>query len=280
MQDKHSHARCKSSVWSRPASLLTNQIQGNPIGFVQDLIADVQSYMHTLLSSISGWEALTEHLILRLFFAIITILHYSEDETKEGHTTRVWCRYIGHNAAILHKYANEDVSVGSWLVGLDVYHDDERRFCCESEGHCSAQVRNSNQTYWTLPARWHDLFTFFVSRAVSTALTDRYSGQFPSPRHHFTLSCASFTLDCSWFGTRWVLKTAGASVRPMNLTENSILYKLAFVTASLLLQVDEASLCISYYERQCAGICNSESRLEGIWRSCLDRPLEKRLERE
>lgn len=51
-----------------------------------------------------------------------------------------FCRYIGHNAAILHKYANEDVSVGSWLVGLDVLHQDERRFCCDSDNDCKAQV--------------------------------------------------------------------------------------------------------------------------------------------
>ena len=35
---------------------------------------------------------------------------------------------------ILHKYANEDVSLGSWFIGLDVEHIDERRLCCGTSG--------------------------------------------------------------------------------------------------------------------------------------------------
>lgn len=30
----------------------------------------------------------------------------------------------------MHKYANEDVSLGSWLLGLEVEHVDERSMCC------------------------------------------------------------------------------------------------------------------------------------------------------
>ena len=30
----------------------------------------------------------------------------------------------------MHKYTNEDVSFGSWLIGLDVEHVDERSLCC------------------------------------------------------------------------------------------------------------------------------------------------------
>lgn len=31
---------------------------------------------------------------------------------------------------MLHKYANEDVSLGSWFIGLDVEQVDDRRLCC------------------------------------------------------------------------------------------------------------------------------------------------------
>lgn len=31
---------------------------------------------------------------------------------------------------MLHKYANEDVSLGAWFIGLDVEHIDDRRLCC------------------------------------------------------------------------------------------------------------------------------------------------------
>ncbi|KAG7983430.1 hypothetical protein I3843_04G106300 [Carya illinoinensis] len=38
--------------------------------------------------------------------------------------------YISTNQHVLHKYANEDVSLGSWFIGLDVEHIDDRRLCC------------------------------------------------------------------------------------------------------------------------------------------------------
>ncbi|KAF6173292.1 hypothetical protein GIB67_026987 [Kingdonia uniflora] len=38
--------------------------------------------------------------------------------------------YISTNQHILHKYVNEDVSLGSWFIGLDVEHIDDRRLCC------------------------------------------------------------------------------------------------------------------------------------------------------
>ncbi|XVE50667.1 hypothetical protein DITRI_Ditri01bG0181700 [Diplodiscus trichospermus] len=38
--------------------------------------------------------------------------------------------YISINQHVLHKYANEDVSLGSWFIGLDIEHIDDRRLCC------------------------------------------------------------------------------------------------------------------------------------------------------
>ncbi|GMI63757.1 hypothetical protein like AT1G05170 [Hibiscus trionum] len=38
--------------------------------------------------------------------------------------------YISINQHVLHKYANEDVSLGSWFIGLDVEHVDDRSLCC------------------------------------------------------------------------------------------------------------------------------------------------------
>ena len=31
---------------------------------------------------------------------------------------------------ILHRFANEDVSLGAWLIGLEVEHVDDRSMCC------------------------------------------------------------------------------------------------------------------------------------------------------
>ena len=35
---------------------------------------------------------------------------------------------------VLHKYVTEDVSLGSWFLGLDVEHVDDRRLCCGTTG--------------------------------------------------------------------------------------------------------------------------------------------------
>ncbi|CAL5081730.1 unnamed protein product [Urochloa decumbens] len=44
--------------------------------------------------------------------------------------------YISINQPILHKYANEDVSLGAWFIGLDVEHIDDRDMCCGTPPDC------------------------------------------------------------------------------------------------------------------------------------------------
>ncbi|KAL6509272.1 Hydroxyproline O-galactosyltransferase HPGT1 [Orobanche gracilis] len=41
-------------------------------------------------------------------------------------------KFISINRSILRAYAHDDVSVGSWFIGLDVKHVDDRNFCCSS----------------------------------------------------------------------------------------------------------------------------------------------------
>lgn len=48
-------------------------------------------------------------------------------------------RWISRNADILHKYANEDITVGTWLMGLNVNFHHESRMCCINEQHCNKQ---------------------------------------------------------------------------------------------------------------------------------------------
>ena len=67
-------------------------------------------------------------------------------------------RYIGRNGPILHRFANEDVTLGAWLVGLEVTHVDERRLCCDSAERCQAQVRS--------PARHTEVLVPYTHRAV------------------------------------------------------------------------------------------------------------------
>lgn len=52
--------------------------------------------------------------------------------------------YITMNRYILHKYANEDVSLGSWLIGLDVEHVDDRSLCCATPTECEGKAQTGH----------------------------------------------------------------------------------------------------------------------------------------
>ncbi|XP_073025512.1 probable beta-1,3-galactosyltransferase 4 isoform X1 [Primulina eburnea] len=52
--------------------------------------------------------------------------------------------YISINQRVLHKYANEDVSLGSWFIGLDVEHIDDRRLCCGTPPDCEWKAQAGN----------------------------------------------------------------------------------------------------------------------------------------
>uniref|UniRef100_A0A7C9EMC3 Hexosyltransferase n=2 Tax=Opuntia streptacantha TaxID=393608 RepID=A0A7C9EMC3_OPUST len=52
--------------------------------------------------------------------------------------------YISINRHVLHKYANEDVSIGSWFIGLDVEHIDDRRLCCGTPPDCEWKAQAGN----------------------------------------------------------------------------------------------------------------------------------------
>eukprot|EP00268_Persea_americana_P047201 TRINITY_DN4902_c0_g1_i3.p1 TRINITY_DN4902_c0_g1~~TRINITY_DN4902_c0_g1_i3.p1 ORF type:complete len:399 (-),score=97.17 TRINITY_DN4902_c0_g1_i3:517-1713(-) len=52
--------------------------------------------------------------------------------------------YISINQPILHKYANEDVSLGSWFIGLEAEHIDERNMCCGTPPDCEWKAQAGN----------------------------------------------------------------------------------------------------------------------------------------
>ncbi|KAM0934728.1 putative galactosylxylosylprotein 3-beta-galactosyltransferase [Dioscorea sansibarensis] len=52
--------------------------------------------------------------------------------------------FISVNRHILHKFANEDVSLGSWFIGLDVEHIDERSLCCGTPPDCEWKAQAGN----------------------------------------------------------------------------------------------------------------------------------------
>ncbi|XP_049361373.1 beta-1,3-galactosyltransferase 7-like [Solanum verrucosum] len=52
--------------------------------------------------------------------------------------------YVANNRPILHKYANEDVSLGAWLIGLEVEHIDDRNLCCGTPPECEWKAQAGN----------------------------------------------------------------------------------------------------------------------------------------
>ncbi|KAF6159620.1 hypothetical protein GIB67_034582 [Kingdonia uniflora] len=52
--------------------------------------------------------------------------------------------YISVNRHILHRFANEDVSLGSWFIGLDVEHIDDRTLCCGTPLDCEWKSQAGN----------------------------------------------------------------------------------------------------------------------------------------
>ncbi|KAL2939129.1 Hydroxyproline O-galactosyltransferase HPGT1 [Bienertia sinuspersici] len=41
-------------------------------------------------------------------------------------------QFVSINRSILRTFAHDDISVGSWFIGLDVKHIDEPKLCCSS----------------------------------------------------------------------------------------------------------------------------------------------------
>lgn len=52
--------------------------------------------------------------------------------------------FISINQPILHKYANEDVSLGAWFIGLDVEHVDDHSMCCGTPPDCESKTQAGN----------------------------------------------------------------------------------------------------------------------------------------
>lgn len=46
--------------------------------------------------------------------------------------SKALAKFVSINRSILRTYAHDDISTGSWFIGLDVKHIDEQKFCCSS----------------------------------------------------------------------------------------------------------------------------------------------------
>ncbi|KAF3448659.1 hypothetical protein FNV43_RR09372 [Rhamnella rubrinervis] len=55
--------------------------------------------------------------------------------------SRALAQYISINRSFLRTYAHDDVSAGSWFIGLDVEYINDRKFCCSSWSPVYAESR-------------------------------------------------------------------------------------------------------------------------------------------
>ncbi|KAG6550809.1 hypothetical protein Mapa_007713 [Marchantia paleacea] len=58
--------------------------------------------------------------------------------------SRNLAEYIAANQEILKRYVNEDVSLGSWLLGLDVEYVNDRSLCCSTPPACEWKAKSGN----------------------------------------------------------------------------------------------------------------------------------------
>ena len=170
------------------------------------------------------------------------------------------CRFLCaplQNEAILHRYANEDVAVGSWLVGLDIQYDNQRRLCCDTEWKCTQQVRGRGAAWGGPP----------LPRGMRVRGREG-EGTLLGP------SCAT-----EWQGTQRKAPAEGAARRPARPASAAVCPRPTYALSPpprpalrLRLQSNKENVCLGFSENQCAGLCRSEERLEGIYRDCVVDP--------
>ncbi|KAL3592376.1 hypothetical protein D5086_011016 [Populus alba] len=82
--------------------------------------------------------------------------------------------YISINQPILHKYANEDVSLGAWFIGLEVELIDDRNMCCGTPPGIALKISTASGRHWLATCALHLL----TGAAVESANPWRRSNLF------------------------------------------------------------------------------------------------------
>ncbi|MFQ6644546.1 hypothetical protein Gotur_019443 [Gossypium turneri] len=72
------------------------------------------------------------------------VKYHEPEYWKFGEVGNKYFRHATGQLDVLHKYANEDVSLGSWFIGLDVEHVDDRRLCCGTPPDCEWKAQAGN----------------------------------------------------------------------------------------------------------------------------------------
>ncbi|KAL9247627.1 hypothetical protein vseg_021041 [Gypsophila vaccaria] len=124
---------------------------------------DIHLNLGALVTTLAGYQAKP-----RVYIGCMKSGHVLSDRVRKYHEPEFWkfgdegnnyfrhatgqiyaisrdlATYISDNAPILHRYANEDVSLGSWLIGLEVEHVHEPSMCCGTPPDCEKKKQAGN----------------------------------------------------------------------------------------------------------------------------------------
>nr|GEU53770.1 beta-1,6-galactosyltransferase GALT31A-like [Tanacetum cinerariifolium] len=179
--------------------------------------------------------------------------------------------YISVNRHMLHKYANEDVSLGSWFIGLDVEHIDDRSLCCQTPpgmiGSILARHRSKPRVYvgcmksgpvlaqkgvkYHEPEYWkfgEDGNKYFRHATGQIYAISRDLATYISVNRHMLHKYANEDVSLgSWF--------IGLDVEHID-------------DRSLCCQTPPGNMCAASFDWSCSGICKSVERMKDVHRLC------------
>lgn len=164
-------------------------------------------------------------------------------------------KYLSRSSDILHRFANEDVTVGAWLVGLEIQHVHDNRFCCQGHSACQGQVSPvcPAMVFLRIDTIFVELFGMLVLILWPTT-----TKAVPLIKLQCCFDKAAVNLPCS---------ITGGNKRDCAMQQACPIDKMCNT------QTDASNICLSYYETYCAGICNATTRLESIYWMCIADPL-------
>ncbi|KAH9677395.1 Hydroxyproline O-galactosyltransferase HPGT1 [Citrus sinensis] len=92
--------------------------------------AKVNDDVYVNIEAINGMNQIGGSLAIRNFSASNRYFRHASGEMYV--ISRAPAKFISINRSILRTYAHDDVSAGSWFLGLDVKYLNEGKFCCSS----------------------------------------------------------------------------------------------------------------------------------------------------
>lgn len=96
--------------------------------------------MYVISKALAKFISINRQVFLLIIHRLVCILHSSTGMITSGFSI---CR------SLLRSYAHDDVTAGSWFIGLDATYIDEGKFCCSSwSAGLSPSIPNTTDQNW------------------------------------------------------------------------------------------------------------------------------------